>query len=157
MARILVAEDNIFLLGAIQDTLELNGYTVCGVTNGVQAMEAFSHFRPEVIVTDVAMPKMGGFELYRRMQCESPGMAIPFVFISARDAARAVERVAGNNGTPFLRKPFGPEALLEAVRKLLGCHESNSASPASLSPAGASATEKGMCSSETSALVKEWC
>jgi two-component system response regulator TrcR len=119
MARILVAEDNTSLLGAIRDTLELGGYSVCGVTNGVQAIEAFSRFRPELIVADVVMPEMDGFELYRRVRRESPDMAIPFVFISAREEAQAVQQVAGNNST-YLRKPFGPEELLEAVCKFLG-------------------------------------
>jgi CheY-like chemotaxis protein len=118
MARILVAEDDVLLLGAIRDTLELGGYSVFGVTNGVQAMEAFSHFRPELIVTDVFMPEMDGFELYRRVRCGSPGTAIPFIFISVRDVAQAVQQVAGNNST-YLRKPFGPEELLETVRKFL--------------------------------------
>ena len=89
MARILVAEDNAMLLGAIQDTLELSGYDVCAVRNGVQALEALSHFRPEVIVSDLAMPEMDGFELYRRVRRESPGVAILFIFISARAIAWA--------------------------------------------------------------------
>jgi CheY-like chemotaxis protein len=119
MARILVAEDDVLLLGAIRDTLELDGYSVCGVANGMQAMEAFGHFRPELIVSDVVMPEMDGFELYHRVRCESPGMAIPFIFISVRDVAQAVQQVAGNNST-YLRKPFGPEELLEMVHKFLG-------------------------------------
>ncbi len=119
LARILVAEDDVVLLGAIRDTLELDGHGVCGVTNGVQAMEAFSHFRPELIVADVIMPQMDGFELYRRVRRQSPRMAIPFVFISARDAAQAVQHVAYTNST-YLRKPFGPKELLEKVRKFLG-------------------------------------
>ena len=119
MARILVAEDDVLLLGAIRDTLELDGYRVCGVTNGLQAMEAFSHFQPELIVADVTMPEMGGFELYRQVRRESPDTAIPFVFISVRDVAQAVQQVAGNNST-YLRKPFGPEELLEMVHKFLG-------------------------------------
>jgi CheY-like chemotaxis protein len=118
MARILVAEDNLFLLRALRDTLELDGYHVHGVTNGVQAMETFSHFRPELIVADVAMPEMGGLELYHRVRRESPGTAIPFVFISARDAAEMVQQITRNNST-YLRKPFGAEELLEAVRESL--------------------------------------
>ena len=121
MVRILVAEDDVLLSGAIQDTLELYGYHVCVVTNGVQALEAFSHFRPELIVTDVAMPKMDGLELCRRVRRESLGMVMPFVFISARSARdEAVEQIAKTNSMCFLTKPFGPEQLLEAVRKLLG-------------------------------------
>ena len=119
LARILVAEDDVLLLGAIRDTLELDGYSVCGVTNGMQAVEAFGHFRPELIVADVFMPEMDGFELYHRVRCESPGTAIPFIFISVRDVAQAVQQVAGNNSM-YLRKPFGPEELLEMVRKFLG-------------------------------------
>ena len=119
MARILVVEDSELLSGAIRDALELDGYNVRVVANGVQAMEAFSHFRPDLIVADVAMPEMGGFELYRRVQSESSSTAIPFIFISAWAEAWAVERFAGNNSTYF-RKPFGLEELLEAVRKFLG-------------------------------------
>ena len=144
MARILVAEDDILLLGAIRDALELDGYSVHGVANGVQAMEAFSHFRPELIVTDVAMPEMDGFELYRRVRRESPGMAIPFVFISARYEAQVVELVAGNNST-YLRKPFGLGELLEEVHRFLGERESTSASPPERFPAGANVAERGKC------------
>lgn len=135
MARILVAEDDELLLGAIQDTLELDGYSVCGVANGVQALEAFSHFRPELIVTDVTMPEMDGFELYRRVRRELPGMAIPFVFISARYEAQAVEQVARKNST-YLRKPFGVEELLEKVRRSLdGCGSVCTSPPGLLSEA----------------------
>jgi DNA-binding response OmpR family regulator len=49
---------------------------------------------------------------------ESPDTAIPFIFISVRDVAQAVQQVAGINST-YLRKPFGPEELLETVRKFL--------------------------------------
>ena len=119
MARILVAEDDVSLLGVIRDMLELDGYGVCGVTSGLQALEAFSHFRPDLIVTDVAMPEMDGIQLYHRVQRESPGMAIPFVFIGVRDAAQAVEQVTGNNSV-YLNKPVGLEELLGAVRKFLG-------------------------------------
>jgi CheY-like chemotaxis protein len=121
MARILVVEDNALLLGAIRDTLELYGYHVCVVTNGVQALEAFSHFRPELIVTDVAMPEMDGLELCRRVRRESLGMGIPFVFISARSARDAAfEQIAKTNSTYCLTKPFGPVELLEAVHRFLG-------------------------------------
>ena len=121
MVQILVVEDNALLSGAIRDTLELDGYRVCVVTNGLQALEAFGHFRPELIVTDVAMPEMDGLDLYRRVRSESPGMVIPFVFISARSARdKAVEQIAKTNSTCFLTKPFGPEELLEAVRGFLG-------------------------------------
>jgi CheY-like chemotaxis protein len=119
MVRILVAEDNTSLLGAIRDTLELDGYRVCGVTNGLQALEAFSRFRPQVIITDVAMPEMDGFELYYQVRRESPGMAIPFVFISVKDVAQAVRQVTSSSSAHFLRKPFSTEELLEAVRKFL--------------------------------------
>jgi DNA-binding response OmpR family regulator len=119
MVQILVVEDNALLSGAIRETLELDGYRVCVATNGLQALEAFRHFRPELIVTDVAMPEMDGLDLYRRVR-ESPGMVIPFVFISARSARdKAVEQIARTNSTYFLTKPFGPEELLEAVRGFL--------------------------------------
>lgn len=142
MARILVVENDVLLLEAIRDTLELGGYSVCGAADGLQAMEAFSRFRPEVIVVEVAMPEMDGFELYRRIRRKSPNTAIPFVFISTRDVAQAVEQVTRNNGVCFLRKPFGPEVLLETVRKFLEGRESTPSSVA-LFPAGASTTESG--------------
>ena len=121
MVQILVVEDNALLSGAIRDTLELDGYRVCVVTNGLQALEAFSYFRPELIVSDVAMPEMDGLDLYRRVRSESPGMVIPFVFISARSARdQAVKQIAKTNSTQFLTKPFSSEELLEAVRRFLG-------------------------------------
>jgi DNA-binding response OmpR family regulator len=119
MTRILIAEDDTLFLEAIQDTLELDGYSVYGVTNGVQAAEAFSHFRPDLIIADVSMPEMGGFELYHWVRYESPGTTIPFIFVSAREVAQDVEQLSWNNCV-YLRKPFKPKKLLEAMRKFLG-------------------------------------
>jgi DNA-binding response OmpR family regulator len=120
MVQILVVEDNALLSGAIRETLELDGYRVCVATNGLQALEAFRHFRPELIVTDVTMPELDGLDLYRRVR-ESPDVVIPFIFISARSARdRAVKQIAKTNSTQFLTKPFSSEELLEAVRRFLG-------------------------------------
>jgi len=141
MARILVAEDDALFLRAIHDTLELSGYSVCGVTNGARAIEVLGYFRPDLIVTDVMMPEMDGLELYCQVRRESWGTAIPFMFISARDAAYAVEQVARNNNAYFLKKPFGMEELLEAVHKLLRGHKPSPASPADLSAAGTSTSD----------------
>jgi two-component system response regulator MprA len=118
MARILVVEDSELLSEAIRDALELDGYNVRVVANGVQAMEAFSHFRPDLIVTDVIMPGTGGFELYRQVRRESPDTAILFIFTTAWGATLAVEQVTGSKSA-YLTKPFGLDELLGAVRKLL--------------------------------------
>ena len=144
MARILVAEDDALLLRAIQDALELADYHVCAVANGVQGLQALSHFRPDLIVTDVAMPEMGGFELCRRVRGESPGAAVPFVFMSVTDASQLGEQF--DKHSVFLKKPFGVEELLKAVRRLLTWPSLPSISPDDLSLVGMDVgwrTEKG--------------
>ncbi len=136
MAKILVAEDDALLVRAIRDALELDGHHVCAVVNGVQALEAFGHFRPDLIVTDVVMPEMDGLELYRRVRCELSGAAVPFVFISGWEPVQIGEQ--GDRHSTFLKKPFGLEEMLEIVRKLLSWRARPSAPPGGLSLARAS-------------------
>jgi CheY-like chemotaxis protein len=93
--------------------LEEGGYRVCEAAEGKEALTVLARIAVDVIVTDLRMPGMDGWELADRLASRSP--RIPLLFISAYD----VHADTGDLPGPVLGKPFMPEALLASVGKLL--------------------------------------
>ncbi|MCA9609831.1 MAG: response regulator [Myxococcales bacterium] len=117
--RILVAEDDPDLLRMLEHVMRALGDVVTAV-DGQDALEKAKAARPDVIVTDVMMPRMDGFTLAKELKL-SPGLAnVPVVMLTARTGPRDV--IAGiNAGARFyVTKPFKTEELVAKVRKALG-------------------------------------
>jgi CheY-like chemotaxis protein len=116
--RVLVVDDDSDLVEAYRTVLELAGYDVATALSGEAALgEARSH-RPDVVLTDVSMPRMDGFELIHHLQDELGGETPPVVVCSAFDVTEQ-EAMARGAGL-FLRKPASAETLvhsIEAIRR----------------------------------------
>lgn len=119
MPNILVAEDDVLILEAIQDVLELDGHMVRAAKNGAKAIKALGGFLPDLVIADVFMPDMDGFELYDRINKDFSNASIPFVFISCMDVSGKISKFERKN-VVFLKKPFGVEDLLRTVQVALG-------------------------------------
>ncbi|WP_437978740.1 ATP-binding protein [Sorangium sp. So ce295] len=113
--RLLVVEDNPDMRSYIEDIL-LAEYEIALATNGREALEAVKASRPDVIVSDVMMPEMDGFELVRRLKREPGLRSIPIILLTAK-ASRA-ETVGGLEvgADDYLVKPFDPLELKARVR-----------------------------------------
>ncbi len=113
--RILVVDDtpaNIQMLSAI---LKENGYQISVATNGRQALEVVQRVRPDVILLDVMMPEMDGFETCRRLK-ESPDVHdIPVIFLTARTETADIVRGFDLGAVDYVAKPFNPAELLARV------------------------------------------
>ena len=114
---VLVVDDDPELRAALTRALQLDGYQVSAVGNGAKALEMFPRLRPDVLVLDVMMPYVGGFEVCRRLR--AAGDRTPILVLTARD--QVDERVAGLDAgaDDYLVKPFALEELRARLRALL--------------------------------------
>jgi two-component system sensor histidine kinase/response regulator len=118
--RILVVEDHEPLLAAIRHVLELENYTVLTATDGVEALQVMERARPDLIVADIMMPRMDGYELYDAVRARPEWVPIPFIFLTAR--AEREDRLKGKSlgVEDYIVKPFDPQELVIAVQARLG-------------------------------------
>ncbi len=116
---ILVADDDPGTCLAVSDYLELKGYSVIAADNGAKALDLVGHYRPHLLVTDVTMPQMDGYELVRQVRLKPEFRLLPVIFLTARSDTQ--ERIRGYQlgGDAYLAKPFELEELGAVVRNLL--------------------------------------
>lgn len=119
MAHILLAEDNSDILSIMAEMLASEGYQVTPAQNGAEALEAFRRARPDIIVSDVMMPHLDGFQLLEAVRAHPEGTGVPFLFLSARTEQAATSRARTLGADDFIFKPFAPEELLVAIRAKL--------------------------------------
>ncbi|OQY22597.1 MAG: DNA-binding response regulator [Chloroflexi bacterium] len=115
-ASILVADDEPRLLDGIRLTLEATGYKVLAVPDGIEALDALQSWPVDLIVADIAMPRMNGYQLYKRVRANPQWVAIPFIFLTARAMDSDIRYGKELGADDYLTKPFEPEDLLAAVR-----------------------------------------
>ena len=116
-ARVLVVDDEDSITDLVATALRYVGFEVAVASNGRQALERAASFRPELVVLDVMLPDLDGFEVVRRLR--SDGVRVPIVFLTARDATE--DKVAGLTigGDDYVTKPFSLEELVARVRAVL--------------------------------------
>ena len=114
---ILVVEDDRELLELIGLYLANAGYTVRSVQNGLEAAAACLKVTPDLIISDVHMPRMGGFDMIRILKSEPAMKDIPVIFLTRDEKGR--DEGSDLGAIEYLLKPFEPEALLSTVAKYL--------------------------------------
>ena len=92
MTLILVVDDEQELCEGICDILELEGYQTRGAHNGQNALEVMHEFTPDLIISDIMMPKMDGYSFYEAVRKNQDRLAIPFIFLTAKDQRVDVRR-----------------------------------------------------------------
>jgi two-component system sensor histidine kinase/response regulator len=117
--RVLVVEDQPSLRVAIQRYLEANGYATSTANDGAQALQVMEEVPPDIIVADIMMPNMDGYEFYQAVRARSEWMSIPFIFLTARAQRADVIRGKALGVEDYLTKPIDPEELLVTVRARL--------------------------------------
>ncbi len=116
MARILIAEDNQNLVYQLQIELTMQGYEVSCAFDGVEALERLRNEPlPDLIISDVSMPKMDGFEFYSAVRNNSAWVDIPFVFLTARDSDADKDLGYGLGADDYIIKPFKTDHLLRVI------------------------------------------
>ena len=117
---ILVVEDEQSMIILIKYNLESAGYNIYSVINGREALDYCSSNIPDLIISDIGMPEMDGFELRQSLLNDERLRAIPFIFLTAKTQSEDQFKGVRLGVSHFLTKPFEPELLLMTVADILG-------------------------------------
>ena len=117
--RILVVEDFVDSREMYMEFLLAHGFEVVGAEDGLAALRSIEQHPPDVVVLDIALPKLDGLSVLRRLREDSRFAALPVLTLSASLGADYQRVALAAGATAALEKPCLPEELLEAVRKVL--------------------------------------
>lgn len=114
--KILVADDEPKILKAVTDYLEWEGFEVYTALDGEEALREFKHIRPDLLILDISMPKLDGFEVCRKIRETS---RVPVIFLSAKTST--IDRITGLTlgSDDYLTKPFDNTELLLRIKAVL--------------------------------------
>ncbi|MFC1849524.1 response regulator [candidate division CSSED10-310 bacterium] len=114
--KILIVDDDRFVLNLMDDILTANGYDVLTASSGKAALEILKMIQPDLIISDITMPEMHGFQLLEKIQTSADTKQIPFIFLSSKDQTQ--DRVEGldKGADDYICKPFNEAELLARIR-----------------------------------------
>ncbi|MDL2257172.1 response regulator transcription factor [Bacteroidales bacterium OttesenSCG-928-I14] len=115
---VLIVEDELTLAGIIKDTLEENNFNISLAKNGEEGLLYFFELRPDILVVDVMMPKMDGFEMVKQLR--QYDKTTPVLFLSARSSIQDVVHGFELGANDYLKKPFSIQELIVRLKALLG-------------------------------------
>lgn len=120
ITRIVCIEDDIKTIDLVKLILKKEGYEVSGYTNGRDGLAAIEQLRPDVVLLDLMMPDMDGWEVYQSMRANEHMKQIPVIVLTAK--AQSIDKVLGLHIAKvddYITKPFSPAELVQSVRKVL--------------------------------------
>ncbi len=119
--RILCIEDEPEMIDLIRLILGRRGFEVSGATGGKAGLEAVRAEHPDLVLLDLMMPDMDGWEVYQQMKADESTRHIPVIVVTAK--AQSIDKVLGLHIAKvddYIAKPFSPQELLSSVEKTLG-------------------------------------
>ncbi len=119
MARILIAEDERDIRDLITFTLRFAGHEVIAAANGEEALQKAEEEIPDLIMMDVRMPKMTGYEACRQMKELDSLKDVPVIFLSAKGQESEVQAGIDAGAEAYILKPFAPDQLSTRVSEIL--------------------------------------
>jgi DNA-binding response OmpR family regulator len=119
MARILIAEDEPDIRELVAFTLRFAGHEVTTTANGEEALHQAAQLIPDIIIMDVRMPRMTGYDACRAMKANAKLKDIPVVFLSAKGQDSEIQTGLDAGAEEYLLKPFAPDQLAERIKVIL--------------------------------------
>jgi len=118
--RILVVDDEIYIVHILDFSLGMEGYEVVTALDGEQALEKARAEKPDLIVLDIMMPKLDGYETCKRLKADPETKDVPVILLSAK--GRNVDQKVGFEvgADDYITKPFSPRKLVERINAILG-------------------------------------
>jgi len=117
LTRVLVVDDEPNITSLVTTALRYEGFEVASAANGREALNEVASFRPHLVVLDVMLPDLDGFEVARRLRQEA--RRVPILFLTAKDATEDKIRGLTLGGDDYVTKPFSLEELLARIRAVL--------------------------------------
>lgn len=122
--RVVCIEDEPEMIDLVRLILGRKGFTVIGANGGIEGLETVRRETPDLVLLDLMMPDMDGWEVYQQMKADGDLKDIPVVVVTAK--AQSIDKVLGLHIAKvddYITKPFGPQELLESVEKIIGVVE----------------------------------
>lgn len=119
MSKVLVVEDSVSQREMISELLERSGLNVKVASDGVEALENLEQFAPDLVVLDIVMPRMNGYELCRKIKSNPKTQNVPVVMCSSK--GEEFDRYWGmkQGADAYIAKPFQPTELIGTIKQLL--------------------------------------
>jgi DNA-binding response OmpR family regulator len=118
--HILCIEDEAEMIELMRLVLEREGFAVTGAVGGEQGLKAMRQKKPDLILLDLMMPGIDGWEVYRQMRADKDLMEIPVIIVTAK--AQSIDKVLGlqvAKVADYITKPFGPKELVGSIERVL--------------------------------------
>ena len=119
--RVVCIEDEPEMIDLVRLILGRKGFNVIGANGGIEGLETVRREKPDLVLLDLMMPDMDGWEVYQQMKADIVLREIPVVVVTAK--AQSIDKVLGLHIAKvddYITKPFGPQELLESVEKIIG-------------------------------------
>ena len=118
---VICVEDEPEMIDLVKLILGRKGFDLVGAVGGREGIEAVRRLKPDLVLLDLMMPDMDGWEVYQQMKTDSDLKDIPVIVVTAK--AQSIDKVLGLHIAKvddYVTKPFGPQELLQSVNKVLG-------------------------------------
>ncbi len=119
MKKVVLIEDSKALAGALQGALELEGVQVVWAADGVQGVAAAKREKPDLILLDLMLPKLSGYEVCKMLKTDNNTWRIPIVIMSTLSDAESRERAQEAGADYFIPKPYSLASTLSEIKKYL--------------------------------------
>jgi two-component system response regulator VicR len=118
--KVVCVEDEPEIIDLIRLILGRKGFDLTGATGGLEGLEAIRRVKPDLVLLDLMMPDMDGWEVYQQMKADSELKNIPVIVVTAK--AQSIDKILGLHIAKvddYVTKPFGPQELLQSVERVL--------------------------------------
>jgi len=119
--KVVCIEDEPEMIDLVKLILGRKGFELTGAMGGREGLEAIRRVKPDLVLLDLMMPDMDGWEVYQQMKADTEMQKIPVIVVTAK--AQSIDKVLGLHIAKvddYVTKPFGPQELLQSVEKVLG-------------------------------------
>lgn len=117
--KVLLVDDEIDFVDVLRTRLEANNFEVFVAYDGEEGLEKVKEVKPDIIILDIMMPKISGFDVCRKIKLDQNYKDIPIIMLTAKFQANDIRFGAAMGASAYITKPFEPQVLLEKMRELL--------------------------------------
>lgn len=118
--KVLIVDDEPDVLKIVSFRLKAAGYEITTASDGREALDSAEKDRPDLILLDLRMPVMDGYEVCRKLKSDENLKNIPVIFLTASSGATIKDKAREYKADDYIVKPFEPEDLLRKVKKIIG-------------------------------------
>ena len=120
LKKVVCIEDELEMIELVKLILDRNNFKVTGAVGGQEGLDKIGEIKPDLVLLDLMMPEMDGWEVYQKMKASEDMRDIPVIVVTAK--AQSIDRVLGLHIArvdDYITKPFGPQELLDSINRVL--------------------------------------